>query len=373
MSKKSNNLDEVNNSLAALGSAIANLSKAPAGLPDIPDRTISGNKIYGGKIAGFASVGIQDAATKSILVVDDNGITVNAIHAKVIKNDIKIEGELQAHSIKVAGEIHAQKLHVDELSADIRHERSSPLEFRDGKSTAYGKGLIWPGGKYTKQFVLNSNPDRLFSSESLELHADQEYMINGNSVLSETALGNSVTTSNLKRVGRLNELSVNGNVNIDNFVIWDSTSNRLSIGTEAPNGMLSIGSMDHEFIVDPTDSKSFNFGTYTTSTLNIVTDNTPRITLHSTGGVVMHDQVSFKDPIGVGVVNFQKDTDITTAGPVRFQNKKFEVGPGAPKSGNYAEGDIVWNDRPKPTGYVGWICVRNGSPGEWKPFGQIAK
>ena len=52
--------------------------------------------------------------------------------------------------------------------------------------------------------------------------------------------------------------------------------------------------------------------------------------------------------------------------------KKFEVDNSYPESGSYALGDIVWNDKPKPTGYVGWICVRAGTPGEWKPFGQIS-
>lgn len=373
MSKKPDNLNEINDSLSSLATAIGNLAKQDKSLPDVPDRTISGNKIYGGKIAGFTSVGIEDKATKNILVVSDDGISVDSLCAKTIKDGVKVEGTLNADCIKVNGEIFAEKLHVDEISADIRNERTSPLEFKDDKGVAYGKGLIWPGGKYTKQFVLNAKPDRFFSTESIELHNEKSYMINGSVVLDETTLGTGVTESHLRKVGRLKGLAVDGNVNIDNFIMWDSNTNRLSIGTEAANGMLSLGSMDHEFVIDPTDSKSFNFGTYTTSTVNIVTDNTPRITLNAIGGIVVHDQMSIKGGLGIGVVNFQKDADITTAGPVRFQNKKFETGSGIPKSGNYIEGDIVWNDRPKPTGYVGWICVRAGSPGEWKPFGAIAQ
>ena len=44
-----------------------------------------------------------------------------------------------------------------------------------------------------------------------------------------------------------------------------------------------------------------------------------------------------------------------------------------PTSGSFRQGDIVWNENPIPTGYVGWICVRTGTPGEWKPFGQIGR
>ena len=50
----------------------------------------------------------------------------------------------------------------------------------------------------------------------------------------------------------------------------------------------------------------------------------------------------------------------------------MQVGSGTPTEGSYRVGDIVWNTAPRPTGYVGWICVREGTPGEWKPFGQIA-
>ena len=56
---------------------------------------------------------------------------------------------------------------------------------------------------------------------------------------------------------------------------------------------------------------------------------------------------------------------------MKFENKKFEVGVEPPSNGIYVKGDIVWNQEPRPTGYVGWICIKNGTPGDWKPFGVI--
>ena len=55
----------------------------------------------------------------------------------------------------------------------------------------------------------------------------------------------------------------------------------------------------------------------------------------------------------------------------RIQGKKREVGNGIPDNGSYIKGDIVWNDNPVPSGYVGWICTRSGTPGDWKAFGLI--
>ena len=50
----------------------------------------------------------------------------------------------------------------------------------------------------------------------------------------------------------------------------------------------------------------------------------------------------------------------------------MQSGATAPSAGAYALGDIVWNSNPKPTGYVGWICTREGTPGTWKAFGSIS-
>jgi hypothetical protein len=354
--------------LKDLGDAIDGISKRQVQKTTILDRELSGDKINGGMITNFASVGIKDTATKAVLQIADDGVRVNVIYANVIASPLIVKGNLT-----VEGEIHARKLHVDEISADIRNERTSPLEFKgENGSPSYGKGLIWTGGDYTKQFVLQSKPDRFFSSESIDLFNDKHFSISGLPVLTQTELGTSIVKSNLRRVGTLEELRVAGNVVIDEFLFWDADNQRLGLGTEAPNGAISIMSWDHEFIIDPTEDKKFKIGTWTTTALEIVTDDTTRIDIAHNGVVTFHDKVILKQKLGVGVKNFAEDADITTAGPVRFQDKKFEVGTEEPTTGTYKKGDIVWDADPKAGGYAGWICIREGAPGMWKPFGQIA-
>ena len=75
--------------------------------------------------------------------------------------------------------------------------------------------------------------------------------------------------------------------------------------------------------------------------------------------------------LGVGVDTVPNDVAIETSLPVRFQGKKFEVNSDVPKTGLYNKGAIVWNDDPVPNGIVGWICIRTGTPGEWRTFGMI--
>jgi hypothetical protein len=134
---------------------------------------------------------------------------------------------------------------------------------------------------------------------------------------------------------------------------------------------------DSEFVVD-VDQPEVRIGTYTTHDLEIITDDTPRITLSANGKVHFGTKggdsarVTVHGKLGVGVNQVADDTSFAVAGPIRFENKKFQVGEGTPTEGQYRKGDIVWNDDPKPTSYIGWVCIREGTPGEWKPFGQIS-
>lgn len=367
-------MTDIRKSLESLADAIEAIQskKQPV---HILDRELSGDKIHGGKITKFASKGITDLATDTVLVVKDDGLHLDTIHVDRVSGSLAVGGALSVNGdITVNGAVTAKKLHVEELTADIRNERTDPLAFigKDPKTTAYGKGLIWPGGDYTKQFMLMERPDRFFATESVELRAGKIYMINGQNVLSQDTLGTTVTKSNLKKLGVLEKLEIENSLTVDNYLYYDPNTQRLGLGTESPNGAISVLSWDHEFIVDSTDDKRFKVGTYTTGGLDIVTDDTPRISLEPTGAITLHNKVVIKDKLGVGVKNFVTDADITSAGPVRFQGKKFEVGEKEPSEGSYVKGDIVWNCDPTASGYVGWICIRPGTPGTWKPFGQIA-
>lgn len=362
-------MSSIRESLINLANAIEELQQSQTVQEiEILDRSLSGNKIHGGRITNFSSVGIKDEAKGIVVLVKDDGLHVDVLHSPKIANDLSVQGNLN-----VAGEVHAKKLHVDEISADIRNERTSPLEFKGEGSPAFGKGLIWSGGSYAKQLVLQANPDRIWSTENFDLQAGKEYRINNATVISENSLGSSIVNSNLRRVGALESLTVNGAIRIDEFIVYDNATQRLGLGTEDPNGMLSLKSFDHEFVIDPTNAKQWKLGTYSTSELHIVTDDIPRITIGANGHVKVMNKTSFMQKVGIGVNNFAEDVDLTVAGSVRIQNKKYEVGVDIPSAGAYLKGDIVWNANPQPGGFVGWICVRDGTPGEWKPFAQISK
>lgn len=341
---------------------------------EIPDRSLSGNAIRGGQIAQFSSTGIRDDSTRLVVLVNDDGILTDFIDVETLVGNVKIEQNLY-----VGGEIRAASLHVNEITSDIRHERSSPLEFHlENEDSAYGQGLHWRGNAPTKQFVLRNGPDRLFSTETLDLAKDKEYMIDRVAVLGRHELGPTVTKSNLRSVGTLDNLDVAGDLNVDEFLFYNSVSQRLSLGLEEPNGMFSLASFDGEFIIDPEGART-RLGNYTNSDLALITDDTDRIVVTKNGHIFLgpkgsnHTTVTVNGKLGVGVTNVSSDVDLEVTGALRFENKKFEVGPGSPTNGSYKIGDIVWNESPKPTGFIGWVCVKDGSPGTWKPFGKIGE
>tara|TARA_B110000503_G_C7069871_1_gene380403 strand:+ start:66 stop:1184 length:1119 start_codon:yes stop_codon:yes gene_type:complete len=367
-------LQTITSVLDSLGKAIHNLADTTPAPIEIADRSISGNKISGGLINRFSSNGISDQATRLQLLVTDAGITANTIEVDSIVGDTSVTG-----SLTVNGAITATSLHVNELTADVRNERTSSLEFvASDTNTIIGKGLIWRAADYSKQFVFHENPDRVYSTEHIDLGRSKAYHIEGVPVLSAGSLGIDVVRSSLTTVGTLEGLSINGNVVIDNYIFWESTSNRLGLGTEDPKGSLSIAGLDSEFIID-TEGSSIRLGSWTNNDVSIVTDDTERLTVKANGVVEIgqaannNSKLNVYGQIGVGVKNIETGVSISTSGPVKFEGKKFEVGSDAPTGGTYAVGDIVWNSNPRPTGYVGWICVRAGTPGEWKTFGQINK
>jgi len=360
------NIKTIKQGLNDLATAVEHLNDQPIPQPEILDRELSGNKINGGTITNFASVGITDEAKSTKLTVHNDGITVDKITVKELTQPLTVNGALT-----VNGQITAKKLHVDEVTADVRNERTTPLEFKAEQGKLHGKGIIWTGKDYTKQFVFQEEIDRFWSSEDIDLNNEKVYRIDRIPVLTLQKLGDSVVSSSLRKLGKVENLQTSGNLNVDDFVFFDSDTQRLGIGTDQPNALLSVKNIDHEFVIDDTIDKKFKLGTWTTSNLEIITDDTTRIEVSASGEITLKNKVHIEGKVGIGVKNFQNDVDLTVAGPVRIQNKKFDTGTHPPTTGPYLSGDIVWNADPQPTGYVGWICVRPGSPGEWKAFGLI--
>ena len=240
--------------------------------------------------------------------------------------------------------------------------------------TLTGLGLSWTGAGPNKQFMFRASPDRFWSTESIDLNEGKSFMIGNNVLLSKTELGSSVRNSNLTRVGTLGNLRTQGDLVIDDYIYYTSSSESFGIGTEAPNGKLGVATLDGEFVVDTAPGK-ISVGAWTSTDLHITTDNRSRIVVKDNGNVIIGNEKSLtvvNGKLGINVSNIENDIALSVNGGVKFDGKKMANAEHAPKDGACRQGDMVWNSRPNSGGYVGWICTESGTPGLWSPFGKIA-
>jgi hypothetical protein len=275
---------------------------------------------------------------------------------------------------------------IDVLSQALRELASAKnqkyteqfIEFHAPQGTTnYGKGIIFSGEGHTKQLVLSQNPDRFFFSESIDLGKGKNLSINNVKVLDDKELGASITKSNLREIGRLKGLIVDGPVSINQYMFYDAVTDRLGLGTDQPHAALALAENGIEVIIGTNDSNKGFIGTYSSVDFEIVTDNTSRITVKGNGDIDFGNlnrapvKVGINGKLSVNVRVPDPAVDLHIAGPVRIHNRLQMYADAPPTIGNYNCGDIVWNSTPRQRGHVGWICTKDGSPGLWNPFGEI--
>jgi hypothetical protein len=379
----STNIDKA---LAYLGTSLKTLvesSQQPIDIKSLPGllpkRSLSGDQINGGKIINFSSNGIKDEAKDTQITITDDVVTISSLLVEKVKGDLTVEKTVIAENITISGTVKANRLEVNEMTSDLRFERSASLEFKVPKGEKLtGKGLIWVGDGHTKQFIF-SNPDKFFSSESIELSKDKHYAINGVSVLNATELGASVTSSNLRKVGTLQGLLVNGNMTIDQYIFYSSVTSRLGLGTEQPNAGLSVAEDGIEVILGTANQTRGVVGTYASTPFDIVTDNTARISVSASGDIDLGNfknlpvQVRVHGTLAVKVNNPDPAVDLHVNGPIRFHGHLHFYSDELPSNGTYRAGDIAWNNSPSDGKAVGWICIKSGTPGMWSEFGLISQ
>jgi hypothetical protein len=332
---------------------------------------ISGNQVSGGTITNFASTGITDNASSTTLVVTDGKITVQNISVNTIDGGVTIRGD-----VKVYGVLDAGFIRTTEIITNQRYEKQY-LQFAGTDGNGLGSGLLWLGA-VNKQFVLKSTPDRFWLTEHIDLLGSKAIMFDEVPTLTRDTLGSNVIMSNLQMLGTLNSLNVSGAVSIGDHIFYNPISQRLGIGTDSPNGLLSL--LDYvnnvEIIIDGDANGYGKIGTFSTKSLALVTDDTPRITISETGDITLGQE--YKDStvvrtygkMGIGVKNPSEQLEV--ANNFKFGNRLFTNGNTPPATGSYQKGDIIWNSNPAPNSFIGWVCIATGAPGFWSGFGLIS-
>jgi hypothetical protein len=350
-----------------------NLENIPRSSLSIGENDFSGDLIDGGTITNFGSTGIKDNATQQTLLVENDKITVKSISIKSIDSDFTIRGDVKIYGILDAGFVRTTELITNQI-----YEKQY-LEFAHGESgTNMGTGLLWPSDTYNKQFVLMPGPDRFFSTENIEIAKGRNFMIGGATVVSMESLGSSIVNSSLKSVGTLRELNISGPANFNDFVFYNPVNNRFSLGQDQPSALFTVYDYPNnvEIVIDADKNSRGRIGTFNTKPLDIITDDQVRISIdeqgHITFGHELRDSTIIR-AYGKFSVNVKNPTEaFEVGGNMRVGGKLQARGTEPPTQGAYVQGDVIWNNNPLPQGYIGWVCVKSGTPGGWKTFGQIS-
>lgn len=335
----------------------------------IPDRSINGNQINGGKILNFSSSGIKDNAKKTQITISEDGTHISKLSVDNIAGNLNVDGDINAKTVSV------DILIAKELKADIQLEKNTNVEFNG--DNPFNKGLLWKGHGNTKQFILNAEGDKFFSSETIDVHQGKHYSINGTKVLDDKELGSSITKSNIRELGRLKGLAVDGDVIINSFLFYNSAVDRIGLGTEEPKAAITVAEDMIEVSLGTKDSVKGFVGTHQNAGFDIVTGDITRISIAGNGNIQIGNQnttpakISVHGTMGVNVSSPDDRVDLHVNGAIRFNDTLHLKGNEPPKGGAYNKGDIVWNSEPDTGRPVGWICTKEGAPGVWKPFGAV--
>jgi hypothetical protein len=192
------------------------------------------------------------------------------------------------------------------------------------------------------------------------LDVKEALRIDGNEVVWRTKLGKSVKESSLTKVGILDNLEVK-----DTFYAND---NRVGINTTVPNKTFAVKSQGVEIVIGSDDATGY-VGTFEPRPFAIGTDDKQRIHISTDGKITLKNSTVVEGKLGVNVKNPQEDLEV--AGNIKFQDKTFSSGNAIPTTGTWSKGSIVWNSEPDLDQPIGWVCLKGGSPGHWRPFGTV--
>ena len=159
--------------------------------------------------------------------------------------------------------------------------------------------------------------------------------VNGDKLITDGALSNTITNSNLEKVGTLQELSVIGATSLNETVTV--SRGKLGINTESPNMALDVWDGEVQITLGKKKQDTGYIGLGRKGTLEIGSSNTA-ITIDSEGKTKINELMIGRNNISWG----------------------NEV-PGY--SGQ--KGDIVFNMNPTSSNCIGWQCLGKF---KWRPF-----
>mgnify|MGYP000098913580 CR=1 FL=1 len=289
--------------------------------------------IMGSPVANLATVGTYSSHDLAIVTDNVARITVKGSGEVIVPGSLRVNGTLFA----------------DTVQTDTRITRTHPLEFKATADTSiYGLGLLWTGTGRPRQLTMMANPDRVWTSENMDVGPGKSYFINGQEALTSTGLGEGIVNSNLTTLGALQTLTVQGSAEfLDTVSINELTATKITCTGFETSSTISFAVQGKRAVY--ADENQISIGDVN----------------------AQYKPVKVFGALSVGINNPDPSLSFSVNGDVNIGGKRFTTGLTAPTSGTYQIGDICWNTHPQVNSYVGWVCIVSGDPGQWLPFGGI--
>ena len=224
-----------------IGNAIKSMDFPPASIDPESIKwrkgAVSGNSIRGGTIQDFNSIGIEDKATSvQLTVLDDN---------------VVVENQFTALNITAADTITATNLSL-----------TGTLEI--------GTEII-DHGPFSQMIQMHAE---MMADQALEPY--KPLLVNGEAVIQNNTLNPSVQSSNLRKVGNLQDLTVIGDAKFSETV-FISAGGKVGINTEEPRGALTVWDQDAEVSLSRTGRQTMYFGSTRPGVLEVGVNNQAQI------------------------------------------------------------------------------------------------
>lgn len=265
------------------------------------DENMSGVKIE--MLTDFASTGIDDQATQCQMTVMD---AATVFENQVMAPKAEIIGSLTVNELIVKSSVNTDNHSWIALANDISAKTLQKID------DEWRQKLI--------QQVSESIATSGISFDQVRIGED--YLVNGNQ------LSESITETNIQKVGRLKTLSVTGETYLNDTV--SVVKKRVGINTENPESALSI--WDEEIVVNIGKHKNQEayIGTARNQSLSIGINKTPQLTIGTDG--------------------------VTTIKQMRVGQHRIGHSSELPNwSGT--RGDIIFNSNPTPGSAFAWTCL----------------
>lgn len=225
----------------------------PSRVIDITELAISANMIKSGTFEKFTSTGIQDISSSIELTVADKIViaenTFAARHCQI--EDTVTTKNIVAENITISGSL--------KLGETINKDFS---------------GMI-------QDHIANAN-------KNLKIDVLVNPIVsNGKPILTDTSLGPSVIHSNIRKLGRLTDLTVSGAVNLNESLII-TENGRIGINTETPEGAITIWDDDSEVTIKKHRKKAMYIGSTRDCDLVLGAGNDSKLEIRKDGVVYLN-------------------------------------------------------------------------------------